>query len=630
MVVLLTINVNGLKDDKRLLCKQWLTRHNPDIVCFQEIHSCSEDNLKQLFSNMGYSVRCSVGTNRSAGVAILFKSAFSPTSVTRGDNGRFIHIDFSSLGIKFRVLCLYAPNHKAPRDTFLNDLSSIIDCNFPTFLCGDFNSVFDPTMDRLNPPATNRPFHNESVVALNSLIAQGHLFDTWRHFNPNLKSFTWYRSDLSAASRIDMILSPSVWQHCILSSYILPHSLSDHCSVVVHFNLPNPIPRGPGLWKLNTSVLEEEDYRLLITNFWSDWSLQKANFSSPLKWWDLGKVKIRQLTIKYCKDRAKRARVNFDALDSTLSRLKTIIDNGDSSKLNEYNEVKSKLSNILLEQARGAQVRSRVQFIEQGETSSTFFFNAEKRRSASRLISAMRTSDGSITHDINGILDSWHSFYQSLYTSEGVDFDKQTEMLEHINMTLSSEESQSCEGPLTPEECLLALEGMSKNKTPGNDGLPAEFYLSFWSILGSDLISVLNYGLEGRLLSTSQRRSVISVLFKKGDRLDHANWRPISLLNVDYKIASRAISGRLLKVLNSVISPDQTCGVPGRFIGENVMLMRDLVDYAETNNLPVAILSLDQEKAFDRVDWLFLHTPLLIGSPLFTLLLRALLTLTGF
>ena len=81
---------------------------------------------------------------------------------------------------------------------------------------------------------------------------------------------------------------------------------------------------------------------------------------------------------------------------------------------------------------------------------------------------------------------------------------------------------------------------------------------------------------------------------------------PISLPNVDYKLCARVLASRLLKVIATVVTPDQTCGMPGRYIGENVAFLRDVVDLANKYNLPVALLSLDEEKAFDRVDWPFL------------------------
>ena len=154
-----------------------------------------------------------------------------------------------------------------------------------------------------------------------------------------------------------------------------------------------------------------------------------------------------------------------------------------------------------------------------------------------------------------------------------------------------------------------ALLGMAKGKSPGSDGLLAEFYVAFWDVLGPDFVEVLNASFDSGLLPFSQRVALISLVFKKGDRLLHKNWRPISLLNVDYKICTRTIAGRLLKVIHHVVARDQTCGVPHRFIGENVALLRDVVHYANEANLPLAILSLDQEKAFDRVDWLFFSLP---------------------
>ena len=69
---------------------------------------------------------------------------------------------------------------------------------------------------------------------------------------------------------------------------------------------------------------------------------------------------------------------------------------------------------------------------------------------------------------------------------------------------------------------------------------------------------------------------------------------------------ARSLADRLLSVLGSVVAPEQTCGVRGRFTGENVVFLWDLVDFTSETGTPAAILSLDQEKAFDRVNWQFL------------------------
>ena len=92
------------------------------------------------------------------------------------------------------------------------------------------------------------------------------------------------------------------------------------------------------------------------------------------------------------------------------------------------------------------------------------------------------------------------------------------------------------------------------------------------------------------------------MLYKKGSREDIKNWRPISLLNVDYKILSKVLAERLKSVLPDIIHYDQRGCIPGRYIGENIRLIDDLLFEIENECNDPVILMLDQEKAFDRVE----------------------------
>ena len=94
-----------------------------------------------------------------------------------------------------------------------------------------------------------------------------------------------------------------------------------------------------------------------------------------------------------------------------------------------------------------------------------------------------------------------------------------------------------CELEITLDEIEKIANKFKLNKTPGNDGIPIEFYLMFWEELKHSLLESINYSYEKELLSISQRQAVITLLEKPGkNRLFVSNWRPISLLNCDYKI----------------------------------------------------------------------------------------------
>ncbi|CAM2097350.1 unnamed protein product [Caretta caretta] len=143
---------------------------------------------------------------------------------------------------------------------------------------------------------------------------------------------------------------------------------------------------------------------------------------------------------------------------------------------------------------------------------------------------------------------------------------------------------------------------MPTNKSPGMDGLTVEFYRMFWDILGPDLVTVWAESLQSRVLPLSCRRAMLTLLPKKGDLRDLRNWHPVSLLGTDYKVMAKAISLRLGSVVADVVHPDQTYTIPGCSIFDNLYLVQDLLELGCRDGLSFTLLSLDQEKAFHRVD----------------------------
>lgn len=100
-----------------------------------------------------------------------------------------------------------------------------------------------------------------------------------------------------------------------------------------------------------------------------------------------------------------------------------------------------------------------------------------------------------------------------------------------------------CEGAVSLAELTAALKFMNSIKAPGSDGFTAEFYTKFWGLLGPLLLRVINVCFYDGCLPESMNVSLTRLVYKKrGNIRDLKNWRPISLLNVDYKICSKAIT----------------------------------------------------------------------------------------
>ncbi|KAJ1080629.1 hypothetical protein NDU88_000823 [Pleurodeles waltl] len=216
-------------------------------------------------------------------------------------------------------------------------------------------------------------------------------------------------------------------------------------------------------------------------------------------------------------------------------------------------------------------------------------------------------SHGTTHTTTEGIRDSVHDFYSDLYGPKVSDNATGNFFMQHLQLSLSEEDKEVLEGDLVLADLKRAILSLPKGRSPGSDGIPVELYATFWDLVGSDLLEVFRCSMREGLLPNSLRGGCIRLIYKKkGDRADVKNWRPISLLNVDFKILSKTLFLRLRPVVSTVVESDQTCGIPGRKISDNLCFVRDVLSYVKDRGLSLCLLNLDQEKAFDRLNHSFM------------------------
>ena len=149
------------------------------------------------------------GWNRSRGSVILYRSSFSLQSQWSDTEGRLIWAEFAIRELFFRVLCVYAPNRVSTRNDFLEACVDVVEPGIPTFVLGDFNTVFERAMDRRGSDPLDDS--HESSLTLRESFAKCCVVDIWRDLHPLTPGFTWKNPDHARALRIDLIGCSAVW-----------------------------------------------------------------------------------------------------------------------------------------------------------------------------------------------------------------------------------------------------------------------------------------------------------------------------------------------------------------------------------------------------------------------------------
>ncbi|CAM2099523.1 unnamed protein product [Caretta caretta] len=563
------------------------------VVFLQETHTDLTAEARWRLE-WGDGVYFSHFTTWQAGVATLFSPNLRPEVlvVTEAMLGHLLHLRVRMEGLVVNLVNIYALQMSSRRPQYyqrVSDFLGTLDSHKCLVLGGDFNITLE---ERDRSGAEPRP---DAANILRGIVEHHSLVDVWCDHHPDdTSTFTFVRVEAhqSHHSWLDHIYLSRFHLSQAHSSAIRLAPFSDHHLVTVTVSLRAERP-GLAYWHFNNSLLEDKSFVTSFREFWLAWREQWRAFPSVRRWWDLGKVRAKLFCRDYTRGTSRRRNA---AIEQHLAA-----NPEDPSLCGVCREKQEGLRALEDHRARGAFVRSRIRLLREMDHGSCFFYALEKTRGAKKHVTCLLTEDGTPLTDPEEMCGRARDFYTSLFSPDPIDPGTCGVLWEELP-TVSVGDRDRLELPLTLAEFSEALRCMPTNKFLGMDGLTVEFYCAFWDILSPDLVTVWAESLQSRVLPLSCRRAVLALLPKKGDLHDLQNWRPVSLLSTDYKIVVKAILLRLGSMMADMIHPDQTYTVPGRSIFDNLFLVRDLLELGWRDGLSFALLSLDQEKAFDRVD----------------------------
>lgn len=582
-----TQNINCITSlPKVLALKACVQRGAYDVILLQEV------NAPVLSDLPGYEAIFNIDRDHLCGTALLYRRALEATDIQLLPTGRAIACVIR--GVQF--VNVYAPsggNRWRERTSFYqHDIIPFLTTTRPIVFGGDFNCVLSPADQHPRPTIS---------AELRQILTSKDLYDVWRHFHPVYTEYTHFYNN--GASRIDRIYVSSNLTTQLLNITVLPVAFSDHSGVVCELNLPGRVePSPPRVWKLNVSHLTSDSLRTEVSNAW-DYCLEKANnYSSILQWWTrLAKPQLRRAVQRYCREEAYWRRSTLDFYQQCLIDATHAPVGPDENMRMRLNRIKSRVLRFLQQRAQGALVRSRCPSSLEGEDPTLYHLTQEQRRAKANQVKILVTDTGDHLTADRDIVSYLYDYYHNLFQPVAENLRATQEILRTVENHLTDADREDLVAPLQKRDVETALKRSPKGKSPGLDGLPAEFYCAYWDILGNALTGMVNEVLRGEPIPPELLVGRVTLIPKVQGQCRAQDLRPITLLNADYKLLARCVAEKMKVVLDDVVSPYQSCGVRRRNIFNAAAAYRDVVARVAVTGQSAGIVSIDFANAFDRI-----------------------------
>jgi hypothetical protein len=553
----------------------------------------------------------------------------------KDDSGRVLSVPLNWRGHRLLIINAYVPNEAQRAKQYLLDVVRPVLAETggrQPVLLGDFNFVSDVSMDRLrtgDTAAARDMARTPSDAACGAVFQREvapDLVDTFRHMHPARKGMSFFYS--GGAARLDRVYVRESFMPTVTSSAIVTigGAYSDHKAVAVHI-MPSAAEVGAAsrsrksrrtrvrMWFWDCGVLRLQFSQWLA----GEAALAPADHAALLLWWPDFKRRLAAFVASLNADRRQQALTPAELQDrreaarQALDVAHAALEAGQPGAQQQVVHAQREWAAALREVQQHERVHGKhIDWLHPNERPSPAFTAVVTPPRYATVIQALKHPRGHLVGPSKGQADIMVHHYAMISASQPCDSNAKQSVLEAVR----------AEGPVglpqgdvemlgdlhvSEEEVMRALKRCPPGKSPGLDGIPVELYRRGASALGPLLARVYSaMGQTGQMPRTVLD-GLITSLHKAGDRTNPEHYRPITLLNTDYRVLAKVLANRLLRCVGPLISPEQSAFVRGRHIGDGVMLLQLLPQVLARDRHAGAIVAfLDFKKAYDTVSRAFL------------------------
>ena len=599
----LEINVNGLARCQDIVI-DILLKNKIHVLLITEVHRISDSFERKLEAKDYKLYNNPTFGNVWNGTAIIVHNSLIDDDVVEHiiiQKGRINKIKLKIFDKIHHIYCVYltsgylleqSKKRLQEINNIKNNMRSIPQNEDNFVIGGDFNFIESPLDTRKRFYQTNESRLFKDLKNLTEIQ------DAYRFLHPRGQQVTHIQGD--SARRIDRFYTSTSFDKKLIFTDFLSTPFSDHCyAPLLTINKQPKIRWGRGVWKINETLLTKQNHEE-VERIWDDLRKKKVLYPNVLNWWDDAKIKLKKYFIGKGIKKKKLEIDESKILSNELNNIHLKTHWSTEKKKKRVFQIKTKLNKLLNNKINGQKIRSKLVQIEDELENNTDFYKHETLNATRKQITELEIDEENIQgkeHIMNAVHDFWHDLWGR---KKDIDSNQQDAYLDRY---LSSDTNiQRSNFFISKDDLFQSLKLQNKNGSPASDGLTPRVYLWAWDIIADDFTEVINNCYLNGSMSKSMRAAIVTLLPKKGNLKELANWRPVSLLNTDYKILARIITKRLMEDVKDQISIEQKCAIKGRQLFDIHLNLSTALKNCKSAKDPNIITCYDYRKAFDMLD----------------------------